>query len=59
MITDIFEYCVSLMRVLAALTGFTYKELNALIFLIFQPGLLLIFFVLWRIEKHKNKVRLQ
>lgn len=43
------------MRFLSETSGFSYKELNALTFLIIQPALVLGSFVLWRFEARKTK----
>lgn len=43
------------MRFLSETSGFSYKEINALIFLILQPALVLGSFVLWRLEARKTK----
>jgi hypothetical protein len=51
----IFDKSVYLLNRLSDLTGITYWEINVLIFVILQPGLILLFFILWRIEKNKNK----
>tara|TARA_Y100000768_G_scaffold274984_1_gene210653 strand:- start:773 stop:952 length:180 start_codon:yes stop_codon:yes gene_type:complete len=53
-INSIFDICVRLMWDLAELTGFSYKEINAIIFLIIQPVLIILFFILWRYQKKKN-----
>ena len=47
----LFERCVGIMHGLAEITNTTYEEINAIVFLIIQPGLVLIFFLLWRYEK--------
>ena len=46
-----FLQCVDLMRLLASYTNTTYQEINVIIFIILQPTLILLFFILWRIEK--------
>ena len=55
LVTETFAFCVSIMRAAAALSGLSYKEVNAIVFLIFEPVLVLLFFGLWRCEKHKYK----
>ena len=55
LVTEAFAFCVSIMRTAAALSGLSYKEINAIVFLIFEPVLVLIFFGLWRWEKYKYK----
>ena len=54
LISDLFQLCVNVMHLLADLTNTTYKEINAIVFLIVQPSLVLIFFLLWRHEKKKT-----
>ena len=55
LISDLFQLCVNVMHLLADLTNTSYKEINTIVFLIIQPGLVLLFFLLWRYEK-KNTV---
>ena len=50
----LFQLCVNAMYLLADVTDTTYKEINAIVFLIIQPGLVLFFFSLWRYEKKKQ-----
>lgn len=50
-----FSFCVQTMHVMADFTGLTYKEINTIIFLILEPGLVILFVVLWLLEKDKNK----
>ena len=50
-----FDKSVFFLNRLSDFTGLTYWEINVLIFVILQPGLILIFFILWRLEKIKNK----
>lgn len=57
LISSIFSECVELMRLMATLTGFSYKEINTIIFLILQPLLVLVFFLLWQREKTKSNQR--
>ena len=37
------------------ITGMGYNLANIVIFVIIQPALIILFFVLWRREKRKNK----
>lgn len=55
MIDIIFGYGVEIMRFLSLHSGLSYKEINALIFLVLQPALVMGSFLLWRLEKRKNK----
>ena len=56
-ITDVFMYCVYILQVIGGAPGefeFGYYLANLMIFVILQPGLILLFFILWRLEKKKN-----
>lgn len=55
LVTETFAFCVAIMRAVAALSGLSYKEINAIVFLIFEPVLVLLFFGLWRWEKRRYK----
>ena len=54
-VDTIFKICVYILVDLADLIGISYEAINIWIFVIIQPLLILIFFVLWRKEKNKNK----
>tara|TARA_B100000446_G_scaffold167097_1_gene170685 strand:- start:118 stop:324 length:207 start_codon:yes stop_codon:yes gene_type:complete len=57
-ITDFFMLCVYILQVIGGTPGeygFGYYLANIIIFMILQPALILLFFILWRIEKRKNK----
>ena len=57
-ITDLFNWCVYVLQVLGGSPGefgYGYYLANILIFVILQPALILLFFILWRLEKKKNK----
>ena len=57
-ITDFFMLCVYILQVIGGTPGeygFGYYLANIIIFVILQPALILLFFILWRIEKRKNK----
>ena len=54
-IDSIFGYCVWILQVIGDVTGMGYNLANLVIFVILQPGLILLFFILWRLEKRKNK----
>ena len=54
-IDSIFWYCVWILEVIGEFTGMGYNLANLVIFVILQPGLILLFFILWRLEKRKNK----
>ena len=55
MIDQFFNWCVSVLEAIGNITGMGYNLANIVIFVIIQPALILLFFVLWRREKRKNK----
>ena len=58
LITDFFMLCVYILQVIGGTPGqygFGYYLANIIIFVILQPALILLFFILWRKEKRKNK----
>lgn len=55
MINEFFWWCVWVLEVIGDVTGMGYNLANIVIFVILQPGLILLFFILWRVEKRKNK----
>ena len=55
MVSEIFNLCVRLLEIIGELTGTGYELANILIFVILQPALILLFFILWRREKKRNK----
>ena len=60
LITDFFMLCVYILQVIGGTPGqygFGYYLANIVIFVILQPALILLFFILWRKEKRKNKDR--
>ena len=60
LITDFFMFCVNILQVIGGAPGeygFGYYLANIIIFVILQPALILLFFILWRTEKRKNKER--
>ena len=56
LIDFVFKICVIILVDLAELLGLSYEALNIIIFIIIQPALIVLFFILWRIEKRKNKL---
>ena len=57
-ITDFFMLCVYILQVIGGAPGeygFGYYLANIVIFVIIQPTLILLFLVLWRKERRKNK----
>ncbi len=59
MIEDIFNYCVYILEVIGDITGMGYFLANLVIFVIIQPLLIIIFFVLWRHERNKRHYQLR
>ncbi len=57
MIDDFFLWCVWVLEVIGDVTGIGYELANIVIFVILQPGLILLFFILWRFEK-KRKLKI-
>ncbi len=60
LITDFFMLYVYILQVIGGTPGqysFGYYLANIIIFVILQPALILLFFILWRKEKRKNKYR--
>jgi hypothetical protein len=55
MINDFFNWCVWVLEVIGNFTGMGYELANIVIFVILQPALILIFFILWRREKRKDR----
>ena len=58
LITDFFMLCVYILQVIGGTPGqygFGYYLANIIIFVILQPALILLFFILWRKEKKKNQ----
>ena len=58
MINDFFNWCVWVLEVIGNVTGMGYELANIVIFVILQPALILLFFILWRIEKERTRVLL-
>ena len=56
-ITNLFMFCVYILQVIWGAPGeygFGYYLANIMIFVIIQPGLIILFFILWRRERRKN-----
>ncbi len=52
--------CVYVLQVIggkAGEFGHGYYLANLIIFVILQPALIILFYILWRIERKKNKLR--
>ena len=57
-IKEIFMFCVYVLQVIGGKPGefgHGYYLANLIIFVLLQPALIVFFFMLWRIEKKKNK----
>ena len=54
MIDQFFHWCVWVLEVIGEVTGMGYELANIVIFVILQPGLILLFFILWRRQKKIN-----
>jgi len=54
MVNDFFYWCVHVLEVIGNVTGMGYELANIVIFVILQPALILLLFVLWRKEVKKN-----
>ena len=55
MIDQFFLWCVWVLEVIGEVTGMGYELANIVIFVILQPGLILLFFILWRRQKKINR----
>ena len=55
MIDRFFLWCVWVLEVIGEVTGMGYELANIVIFVILQPGLILLFFILWRLEKKRKQ----
>ena len=58
LIDFVFKVCVIVLVDLANLLGISYEAINIIIFVFLQPALILLFFILWRKEKKKNRSKL-
>ena len=54
MIRSFFDFCVLMLEIIGEFTGLGYEAANILIFVIIQPGLILLFYFLWRYERKKK-----
>ena len=57
MIHSFFNWCVKVLEWIGDVTGMGYELANIVIFVILQPALILLFFVLWLRAKKKNNVK--
>lgn len=56
LIDDIFNYCVYILVLIGDITGMGYNLANIVIFVLLQPGLILLFMYLWLREKRKKNI---
>ena len=54
MISDFFNLFVHILEIVGNVTGMGYELSNIVIFVVLQPALILLFFILWRREVKKN-----
>ena len=54
MVNIFFDWCVLILEFIGDFTGLGYEAANILIFVIIQPGLIIIFYLLWRRERKRN-----
>ena len=57
MIHNFFNWCVYVLELIGNITGMGYELANIVIFVILQPALILLFFVLWRKEVNKKRIK--
>ena len=55
MINSFFNWCVKVLELIGSATGMGYELANIVIFVVLQPALILLFYMLWRRERKKNK----
>jgi len=55
MVNIFFDWCVLILEFIGDFTGLGYEAANILIFVIIQPGIIIIFYLLWRNEKKINE----
>lgn len=51
MVHDFFNWCVWVLEVIGHQTGWGYELANIIIFVIIEPGLIIVFFILWQLER--------
>ena len=55
-IYKIFNIAEAALIFLGNITGLGYEMVNYLLFIYIQPGLIILFFILWRREKKKKQL---
>ena len=61
-VDQVFWFCVEILKLGGDITGLGYNLLNIIVFIILQPALIVLFFLLWISARQKNnfgKLRLQ
>ena len=61
-VDQLFWFCVEILKLGGEITGLGYNLLNIIVFIILQPALIVLFFILWISARQKNnfeKPRLQ
>ena len=56
-INKFFNLCFLVLEIIGDLKALGYEAVNILIFVIIQPSLIIIFYLLWIYEKKRNKFR--
>ena len=59
MIKSIFDWGVYTLEVIGDITGWGYMLANVIIFIILQPALIALFFILWLYERDKTNRHLK
>ena len=54
-IEHFFNWCVYVLEVIGDFTGMGYELANIVIFVIIQPALIILFYLLWIKDRNKNK----
>ena len=55
-IAPLYDFCVWVMAMIGNITGMGYQLANIVVFVLLQPALILLFFVLWR-RAHRRALR--
>jgi hypothetical protein len=54
MMNSFFNWCVKVLEFIGEITGMGYELANIVIFVVLQPALIVLFYILWRREKKKT-----
>ena len=57
MSSNFFNWCVYVLEFIGDFTGMGYELANIVIFVFLQPSLIILFYMLWRVEKKKNNLK--